>query len=125
MNAKHHEQLGKFSRRMLLASVGTAAVGSAMPRVAAAETHSQRPFVIGEDRFSRLFPTLQPFAQPSRKVNQAMLELGRPGGILDAKDDLAAGPVQLITNLELSLNNPNNPPTRPGPPLSVSSWTTT
>ena len=109
MNAEYREQLGQLSRRMLLASVGTAAVGSAMRRVVAAETRSRHPFAIGEDRFSRLFPALRPFAQPSRKVNQAMLELGRPGGILDAMDDLTAGPVQLITNLDLSLNNPNSP----------------
>src|SRR5918995_1387831 len=44
-----------------------------------------------------------------------MLELGRPGGILDAKDDLAAGPVQLITDLDLSLNNLNNPQGTAGP----------
>jgi hypothetical protein len=109
VNTEHHDQSGRLSRRRLLASIGTAAVGSAMPRAVAAEQRRRHPFVIGEDRFSRLFPTLRPFAQPSRKVNQAMLELGRPGGILDAKDDLAAGPVQLIADLDLSLDNPNNP----------------
>ena len=36
------------------------------------------------------------------------MELGKPGGILDAKDDLAAGPVPLIVDLTLSENNPNN-----------------
>ena len=109
MNVDCHGQLGRFSRRGLLASIGAAAAGSVMPRAVAAGTRSRHPFVIGEDRFSRLFPALRPFAQPSRKVNQAMLELGRPGGILDAKDDLAAGPVRLITDLDLSLNNPNSP----------------
>src|SRR5919197_438007 len=31
------------------------------------------------------------------------------GGALDAKDNLAAGPVSLITDPSLSANNPNNP----------------
>jgi hypothetical protein len=38
-----------------------------------------------------------------------LLDIGKPGGILDANDDLAAGPVALIVDPALSLNNPNNP----------------
>ncbi len=38
-----------------------------------------------------------------------MVELGRPGGQMDANDDLARGPIELITDLSLSDNNPNNP----------------
>jgi len=38
-----------------------------------------------------------------------LLELGKPGGILDAKDALEQGPVLLITESALSQNNPNNP----------------
>src|SRR5262249_26138090 len=52
---------------------------------------------------------LPPFAAGSRKVQAALVELGKPGGLLDAKDDLAAGPKALITDLSLSANNPNNP----------------
>ena len=37
------------------------------------------------------------------------MELGRPGGIMDANDDLAAGPVALIVDPNLSLINRNNP----------------
>jgi hypothetical protein len=36
------------------------------------------------------------------------MELGQPGGILDANDDLAAGPVNLIAEPALSRNNPNS-----------------
>jgi hypothetical protein len=36
------------------------------------------------------------------------MELGKPGGILDARDDLSKGPVLLITDITLSENNPNN-----------------
>jgi hypothetical protein len=38
-----------------------------------------------------------------------LLELGKSGGILDAKDALEQGPVLLITESALSQNNPNNP----------------
>jgi Animal haem peroxidase len=38
----------------------------------------------------------------------ALIRLGKRGGPLDAADNLAAGPVNLITDPLLSLNNPNN-----------------
>jgi hypothetical protein len=42
-------------------------------------------------------------------VKAALTDLGKPGGVLDANDNLAAGPVLLITDPSLSANNPNNP----------------
>src|SRR5439155_549472 len=39
----------------------------------------------------------------------ALMALGAPGGIMDANDDLAAGPEALITDPNLSLINRNNP----------------
>jgi hypothetical protein len=41
-------------------------------------------------------------------LKAALLELGQPGGMLDARDNLAAGPVALIADPDLSTNNPNN-----------------
>ena len=38
-----------------------------------------------------------------------MVEIGKPGGVLDANDDLSQGPVLLITEPGLSDNNQNNP----------------
>jgi hypothetical protein len=52
---------------------------------------------------------LPTFAPQSLKVEAALRELGRPGGLLDAADPLAAGPKALIVDLSLSANNPNNP----------------
>jgi hypothetical protein len=49
------------------------------------------------------------FAEPSDEIRAALVALGAPGGPLDANDDLAAGPVELITDPALSINNPNNP----------------
>lgn len=57
--------------------------------------------------FARLFPMLDPFARSSPTLIAALLDIGRPGGIMDANDDLAAGPAALITNPTLSLHNPN------------------
>src|SRR4029077_1914957 len=42
--------------------------------------------------FGRMFH-LPKFAPPTNAVRDALMELGREGGILDANDDLAAGPV--------------------------------
>ena len=60
------------------------------------------------ENFGRMFK-LPPFAKQTPKVEAALRELGKPGGLLDAKDPLAAGPKALIVDLSLSANNPNNP----------------
>ena len=39
---------------------------------------------------------------------EALSELGKPGGLMDAKDNMAAGPIALIVDPLLNLNNPNN-----------------
>jgi len=61
-----------------------------------------------------MFPTLPPFATPGAPLTAALLDIGRPGGLLDARDDLAAGPTALITNPALRLNNPDNPTSTAG-----------
>ena len=58
--------------------------------------------------FGRMFH-LPRFAPPTNAVRDALMELGSLGGILDANDDLAAGPVALITDPNLQLINRNNP----------------
>jgi hypothetical protein len=57
--------------------------------------------------FGRMF-RLPPFAPPTDRVRNALLELGEPGGIMDARDDLAAGPVALIADPSFSLRNKNS-----------------
>jgi heme peroxidase len=42
------------------------------------------------------------------------MELGAPGGLMDAGDPLHEGPIRLITNPELSPNNRDNPTTTAG-----------
>jgi hypothetical protein len=82
---------------------------------AGAFTLAQIPFVrsafaeTSPQVFGRIFEGLPPFAPATEEVRAALRALGEPGGLLDAKDDLAAGPVELITNPTLSVNNPDNP----------------
>ena len=62
-----------------------------------------------DDVYSRMFPGLPPFAPQTDESREQAKKLGVIGGILDANDTLAKGPVMLITEQELSENNPNNP----------------
>src|SRR5256885_5798740 len=105
----------RYSRRGFLKRAGAGAgavalsggVGGAMaPRAVAARsaTVSTSPTTFG-----RMFPNLPPFAAATNAVRAALADLGKPGGLLDANDDLSKGPVLLITDLSLSANNPNNP----------------
>lgn len=59
------------------------------------------------DGFMRMFH-LPPFAAPTPAVTAALSELGRRGGLMDARDNLAAGPVALIIDPALNVNNPNS-----------------
>ena len=61
-----------------------------------------------QGKFGRLFPSLPPFADDTRAVREALLDIGKSGGIMDAGDDLR-DPVKLITDAEKFKNNPDNP----------------
>jgi Animal haem peroxidase len=113
--ADDREQSSRYSRRGFLKRAGLGAgalalsggVGSAVaPRALAARsaTVSTSPTTFG-----RMFPGLPPFAPATDAVRSALADMGKPGGLLDAKDDLGKGPVLLITDPILSANNPNNP----------------
>jgi hypothetical protein len=107
----------RYSRRGFLKRAGAGAgagavavsggIGAAIaPRAVAARsaTVSTSPTTFG-----RIFPNLPPFAAATDAVRAALADLGKPGGLLDANDDLSKGPVLLITDLSLSADNPNNP----------------
>ena len=57
--------------------------------------------------FGRMFH-LRPFAEPTPAIVAALQRLGARGGLLDANDQLSAGPVNLIVDPLLNLGNPNN-----------------
>jgi Animal haem peroxidase len=114
MNVNEDNRTAKLSRRKFLGVIGKGAAVLGMPNflgvngALSAQPSRQRRFVIREDRFGRMFPELPPFAESSNQLSAALMELGKPGGILDAKDNLAAGPAALIVDPALNLNNPNN-----------------
>ena len=103
-----------ISRRRLLgtlgAGAGALAIGQQHAGAVTPGSQPRSPHASGHppQHFGRLFE-LPPFAEDTEGVRAALIELGAPGGLLDAHDPLAAGPQELITNLDLSANNPNNP----------------
>jgi len=103
----------RLSRRRFLGAMGASAGAAALtpggPVAAQGPPRAARGRgFLAPEHFGRIF-RLPPFAQQSPKVEAALRELGKPGGLLDAKDPLKAGPKQLIVDLSLSADNPNNP----------------
>jgi hypothetical protein len=63
-----------------------------------------RSTAFDKGKFGRLFPTLPPFASDNPTVRKNLLELGKPGGIMDAND-----PQPPTDPLTPNPNNPDNP----------------
>jgi hypothetical protein len=61
------------------------------------------------DRFGRIFPDLGPFIPANDRNRAALIDIGKAGGIMDAADNLAVGPILLITDPAQSVNNRDNP----------------
>jgi Animal haem peroxidase len=101
----------RYTRRSLLTragiGVGALAIGSAPPLVV--PTARSATVATSPTTFGRIFGRLPAFASATDAVRDALRDLGAKGGPLDANDDLSQGPVLLITDPSLSLNNPNNP----------------
>ena len=98
-----------ISRRQFLKKVGTgtAAVWAVGAMGIPLARSAQPPDVSLPGNFGRMF-RLPPFAPPTDAVREALLELGKAGGIMDANDNLAAGPVALIVDPTLNLVNRNS-----------------
>ena len=123
------------SRRRLLAGTGAAGAGlmaasaGVLPGVTGSARASTAGSALQRGRlspgvppdsafFGRIFPGLAPFADATDTVRAALLEVGMQGGIMDAGDDLAAGPKNLIVDPAVNGNptaanpygtNPDNP----------------
>jgi heme peroxidase len=117
MSNSPREGSSRYSRRSFLGRVGAGAAvmgagGLLQAEGAAAKPgRSQRQHVYNtvSGHFGRIFDDLPPFAPANPQVEAALRDIGKPGGILDARDALDQGPVLLITDPSLSVNNPNNP----------------
>lgn len=93
-----------------MAGVGATAAGAAAIGALPAITgHDAADAATPADRFGRMFPNLPPFRPASDQLRAAMIDVGKPGGVLDARDPLNEGPIRLITNPELSPRNRDNP----------------
>jgi hypothetical protein len=112
--------LGATGAGLVAASVGAGAGASASP--AAAIGPGRYPLGQGLPAsrldFGRIFPKLPPFAEANDLVRAALVEVGRPGGTMDAGDQLSAGPAALIVDPAVNGNptdsdaygtNPDNP----------------
>jgi hypothetical protein len=109
------EPQGGLSRRGFLRGLGIGAGAVATQpaaAIAAAVTappaHAQTA-PINPARFGRLFPGLPAFASANDPVPNALRAIGGPGGPLDARDAIGRGPVDLIVDPALSVNNRDNP----------------
>src|SRR5262245_33102759 len=99
----------QVNRRAFLRTIGASAAGVVaatagdQARSTAAQTDGRAE---GQGtpagRFGRMFPQLPPFAANSPALQAALMDIGKPGGILDARDDLSKGAALLITDLSLS-----------------------
>jgi len=107
-----NDQPSVVSRRRLIGSLGVGAAGAlAMgSSIAHAEVPDSEMSAVAASpqTFGRLFPNLPPFAQPTEAVKAALREMGKPGGIMDARDQLDRGPIQLIVDPSLNTVNRDN-----------------
>ena len=106
---KKSRALKNLNRRQFLKRLGAGAAGGLAIGVLGipCARSAQPPDVSLPGSFGRMF-RLPPFAPPTNAVREALLELGKAGGLMDAKDDLAAGPTDLIVNPALNLVNRNS-----------------
>jgi hypothetical protein len=109
-SAEDRDSAARYSRRGFLgrASAGALALAAAggAPHAAAARSTT---VATSPTAFGRIFADLPPFAPATEAVRAALADLGKPGGPLDANDDLRRGPVALITDTSLSTGNRDNP----------------
>jgi hypothetical protein len=113
-----------LSRRRLLTGAGAAGAGlvaasaGVLPGLSASASAATSGAPANSGLFGRLFPQLPPFASVNSQVIAALMEVGQQGGIMDALDDLAAGPKALIVDPAVNGNptssnaygtNPDNP----------------
>jgi hypothetical protein len=117
--AKSERSSSGYSRRTFLTGLGLGlgaagaagvATGVSLGRIDA-KNHTVVP-----GNFTRMFPDLPPFfdklepAGATDPLRDVMRDVGKLGGLLDANDALAAGPVALIADAKV---NGNDPPTNP------------
>src|SRR5438132_1014793 len=119
----------KYGRRTFLAGLGLGVGAAGAAGVAAGVGLGRTELRLSQivpGNFSRMFPDLPPFFDGLRtpgatdQLRDVMRDVGKPGGLLDAKDALGAGPVALIADATV---NGNDPPTNPDNPTHTAGTT--
>jgi len=120
---------GGYSRRTFLTGLGVGLGAAGAAGVATGVSLGRidvRDHTVIPGNFTRMFPDLPPFfdklepAGATDPLRDVMRDLGKPGGLLDANDSIAAGPVALIADATV---NGNNPPTNPDNPTHTAGVT--
>ncbi len=102
-------QTGGIGRRKFLGAVGAGGITLAASSFIGMRSALAQRVVLREENFGRMFPRLEPFFErPGQALNAALVEIGKLGGVMDARDNLAAGPIALIVDPALNANNPNS-----------------
>src|SRR5262249_9945405 len=117
MSNSPREGSSRYSRRSFLGRVGAGAAvmgaGGLLQAEGAAAKHgrsrSQHVYSTAARHWGRICTALPPFAPANAQIEAPLRDMGKPGGVLDARDAPDQGPVLLITDPSLSVNNPNNP----------------
>ena len=100
-------ELCPVSRRKFLGAIGVGVAAPAVCLMGKAQAQSAA-FVIREDRFGRIFPRPAAVRATESAARRGADGHRQAGGIMDAKDPLERGPILLITDPALSVNNPDN-----------------
>jgi heme peroxidase len=111
--------VGATGAGLVAGTLGTGTAGAATGgRIRRPAQYSRAGTPLNPADFGRMFPKLPPFAEANDTVRAALVEVGKQGGILDAKDDLTAGGKRLIVDPTVNGNptadnpygsNPDNP----------------
>jgi hypothetical protein len=120
---------GGYSRRTFLTGLGIGLGAAGAAGVATGVSLGRidlRDHTVIPGNFTRMFPDLPPFfdklepAGATDPLRDLMRDLGKRGGLLDANDAIAAGPVALIADAAV---NGNTPPTNPDNPTHTAGVT--
>lgn len=106
----------KFSRKLISVAVSAIIWGTTHFSITSAfadEDNLHLPARMhpgsAQSSFTRMFPGLPPFAEPSDALREHLKKLGEQGGLMDAMDNLS-DPIQSIINPAVfSPHNPDNP----------------
>ncbi|MFD6680691.1 peroxidase family protein [Micromonospora parva] len=93
------------SRRRLLAGVGAGALLAGTGGVLLDAAPAAAAF---SNRFGRMFPSLPAFGSATTQMRNALIDLSRVGGPMDARDPLGVGAEALSDLQQHSINNPDN-----------------